>query len=179
MSEDAYINRGRAISEIKAALERRSSKSWNVEEGRGTGDILVTTPKEPLNSSMDDLKKFWALFGFPEGVGLKRHQIIFGEIAIKDSEYKEFIARANGRAPSVISDPANREQGARSRTGSDDEFGKLLRRRGRVPSDVRRHRRRSRAIRPNMCLVFERVSNAIGSSRRNRRFLPILVRIRG
>jgi hypothetical protein len=104
-----YTNRDRAISEIKVALARRSSISWNIEEGEGTGEILVTPPGKKWKAfvvSLGELKnhgklenELFDLFGFPDGLGLKRHQIVCGQIEIKGWEYEEFIARAEGRVP--------------------------------------------------------------------------------
>lgn len=102
-----YIDLETAITEIKAALKRRSAKSWSVTaERRGTayGTIRITSPPKRWNKyrniTEEDNKELHELFGLSDHISLSGI-LIMG----RRNEYEEYIDRANGRTPSVYADP--------------------------------------------------------------------------
>jgi hypothetical protein len=96
--------RDEAIVLIRAALKRRSGKSWSVKGGRGTawGWISISSPPSRKvggwQLSEADQAELSALLG-----RTVHHQ---GVSVPASSEYRrEFIARAEGREPEVVGTP--------------------------------------------------------------------------
>jgi hypothetical protein len=96
------IDRDEAIRRIKAALKRRSGKSWSVTGGRGTawGWITITSPPARrvefdamTAADKDELGRLLGLDGVAHCDGV---QVPAGH------DYRlEFVDRAEGRAPAV------------------------------------------------------------------------------
>lgn len=106
MSE-TYIDRNTAITEIKAALRRRSGKTWSVTGGRGTAWGWIRIKSTPARAqdefgTMTDAEatELNALLGFD---GTSHFQGI--SIPASNDYYREYIDRANGRTPSVNATP--------------------------------------------------------------------------
>ena len=120
------ITRDEAIRRIRAALRARSGKAWTVRGGRGTarGWITIDAPParrvwrlEPVERydgrgtldyvwkadptrawgycGPDDARLLADLLGLPS---VFHHGV---EVAASDAYYREYIDRAEGRAPSV------------------------------------------------------------------------------
>jgi len=95
------MERNEAIKEIRAALKRRSGKSWSVTGGRGTGwgwihiGVLPHDKKDPANheARRRELNDLLGVsgddFSVPASYDYRR----------------EYVDRANGRTPSVKGSP--------------------------------------------------------------------------
>lgn len=124
------MNRNETIAEIRAALKRRSGKAWSVTGGRGTtwGWITITAPparctwgerQKPGTDGCspadyesfdagepgrcmgpDDAAELAALLDIPPCMV---HRSV--SVPSQNDYYREFIDRANGRAPSVLGRP--------------------------------------------------------------------------
>lgn len=106
----ADIDLDTAISEIKAALKRRSPKSWSVtgvRRGTAYGHIYITAPPSRRNNfgtiTEEENKELHELFG----ISNERGVIDCDGISIMGwhNQYEEYIDRANGRTPRVYADP--------------------------------------------------------------------------
>jgi hypothetical protein len=96
------LDRNEAIRLIRAALKKRSGKSWSVRGGRGTtwGLIYISSPARRrefgggiVAAEREELAKLLAL----ESVGIQGVSIP-ASLAYR----QEYIARAEGRVPSVF-----------------------------------------------------------------------------
>lgn len=92
--QSRHIQRDEAIERIKAALKRRSGRSWSVTGGRGTarGWLNVTVPpKQRIDGGMnaDDCKALADLFGLPSPVH-------FQGLSIGPDERTWYVRRAEG-----------------------------------------------------------------------------------
>lgn len=126
-------NRDQTITEIRAALKRRSGKSWSVKGGRGTawGWISIDAPPSRRTWTSRPLPhnpggntpgaENWEEYDSGEPgrsmsptereelgqlLGLEgraHHQGV--SIPASSAYYREYIDRANGRTPSVIGQP--------------------------------------------------------------------------
>jgi hypothetical protein len=120
------VTRDETIAAIRAALKHRSGKPWSVTAGRGTGAgwITVTAPPRRRTGKMiehAELRDGRTHYGYEhidageqtgyltpqdaaelgELLGLGRAVHYQGEsIAASNGHYIEYIARAEGRAPS-------------------------------------------------------------------------------
>ncbi|MGD9622180.1 MAG: hypothetical protein AB7G47_19330 [Mycolicibacterium sp.] len=103
----APVDRDQTIAAIRAALRRRSGKSWSVRGGRGTtwGWITVSAPPRRCDKyghmGEEDRVELAALLDIDAnrigGDGAK--------IAASWDYRREYIARAEGRRPEVIATP--------------------------------------------------------------------------
>lgn len=91
-------DRDETITEIRAALKRRSDRAWSVRGGRGTSWGWITVIAPPARTqgggmSEEDQAELTRLFDEPvhhQGVSIPAQQ-----------DYRiEYIDRANGREPS-------------------------------------------------------------------------------
>lgn len=126
LSETGYVNvsRDETIRAIRAALKRRSGKSWSVTGGRGTGygwihidaprrrrtgDMQPTGEKDEYGRDKYELvdtgqpQEFGLITPQDQaelsellGVGVGRQGV---SIADSSNHYREYIARAEGRTP--------------------------------------------------------------------------------
>jgi hypothetical protein len=114
----AITNRDETIKRIRTALKARTGRTWSVRGGRGTawGWITVSAPPARLvcryacgptcshdryTLSADDEALLALALGFVEG----RSTYQGVSIAASSDYYREYIDRAEGRAPSVIGTP--------------------------------------------------------------------------
>ena len=94
-----YMERDEAISEIRAALKRRSGKTWSVTGDRGTawGWITIDAPParrtEKTHMTTADREELARLLGL--------NDVHFQGVSIPaSSQYRqEYVDRANGRTP--------------------------------------------------------------------------------
>lgn len=101
-----HIDRNEAIVAIKAALKKRSGKTWSVKGGRGTawGWITITALPARLGDggSMSDEDRV----ELGKLLGLEGPAEMYGESVAAGSDYRaEYVDRAEGRAPEVIGQP--------------------------------------------------------------------------
>jgi hypothetical protein len=97
----AATDRDETIKTIRAALKRRSGKTWSVRGGTGTawGWITITAPPARCDDgymSDADAAELADLLGFDRPVS---HQGV--EVAASSNRRQEYIDRAEGRTPSV------------------------------------------------------------------------------
>ena len=102
----ADLDRNTAIAAIRAALRRRSGKSWSVTGGRGTAwgwiEISVPPSRRDQYGAMpeEERKELGALLR----LGRPAHHT--GESVPSSYAYRrEYVDRAEGRQPSVIGEP--------------------------------------------------------------------------
>jgi hypothetical protein len=100
------MDRDEAITRIRAALKRRSTKRWSVRGGRGTswGWITIIAPPSRRGESDEmadeDCKELGELFG------LDRPAHFQGIDVPASSRYRhEYVTRAEGRQPDVLGTP--------------------------------------------------------------------------
>jgi hypothetical protein len=98
------MDRDEAITEIKAALRRRSGKTWSVTGGRGTawGWITIQAPPsrrtEPYGYMSDeDCAELGKLLGLDKPCHNQGESI-----PASSQHYREYVDRAQGKTPSVI-----------------------------------------------------------------------------
>lgn len=95
------MGRDEAITRIRAALRKRSGKSWSVRGGRGTswGWIDVDVPPAREANRAEELRELARLMKLPSvhDQGLL--------IPASSDYYREAVDRAEGREPSVIGKP--------------------------------------------------------------------------
>lgn len=127
---DMDLNRDAVIARIRTALKRRSGKAWSVTGGSGTawGWIQIHVPPKARTWRMRDTGQTDER-GYPvyadENTGEPGHQMgpadraelarLLGlsrpvhdqgvSIAASSAYYREYVDRAEGRAPSVIGVP--------------------------------------------------------------------------
>lgn len=110
--KNAGMDRNEAIKRIKAALQRRSGKTWGVTGGRGTawGWITVQAPPRRRTSNFDGTAS--GDHTTPEEraelatlLGLERIHPQGCSIAASSHYYREYVDRAEGREPSVRGEP--------------------------------------------------------------------------
>lgn len=100
------MDRNETIKEIRAALKRRSGKTWSVTGGTGTawGWISISSQPKHRNEygymSDADRAELGQLLGFDAPVHRQGESI-----ASSNDHYQEYIDRANGRVPSKIAQP--------------------------------------------------------------------------
>ena len=123
------MDRNTAISEIKAALRRRSGKPWSVTGGRGTAYGWITIDAPPARRMAKCRLKVGAITTWPEDyeqyidstpggsmtpddrtelaklLGLEAVHIQGVNVPASNQYYQEYLDRANGRTPSVIGQP--------------------------------------------------------------------------
>lgn len=99
------MDRNEAIKEIRAALKRRTGKTWSVTGGRGTawGWITITAPPSRLvdgwKLTQEDRAELSAALGVRD-VG-PQHEMIPAS-----PDYRQaYVDMANGRWPSVTPSP--------------------------------------------------------------------------
>lgn len=99
--------RDETIKTIRAALKRRSGKTWSVTGGTGTayGWITITAPPKRRDAwdrmSVGDAKELRELLG----LSVSRVQLQGVEVAAGSDYRQEYIDRAEGRTPTVIGTP--------------------------------------------------------------------------
>lgn len=99
-------DRDEAIKTIRAALKRRSGKTWSVRGGSGTtwGWITITAPPSRRDEdgymSEQEAAELAELLGFDLPVSQQGV-----EIAASANHRQEYIDRAEGRTPSVTGTP--------------------------------------------------------------------------
>jgi len=103
------VDRDQAITAIRAALKRRSGKSWSVRGGRGTtwGWITITAPPSRLagdEMTTEDAAELADL------LGLDLDQAHLQGVLVPDSnqDRREYIGRAEGAAAHVVPDATAR-----------------------------------------------------------------------
>lgn len=94
------LSRNAVTSRIRAALKRRSGKRWSVTGGRGTAYGWITIDAAP-GRSMTDAER--AELATLLGLDTVHHQGV--SIPSSNDYYREYIDRAEGRAPRVIGRP--------------------------------------------------------------------------
>lgn len=106
-----------AIVAIRAALQRRSGKTWSVTGGRGTGWgwIRIDAPPRECVYAWDDEDGSTAGTGsvmsgprrreLAQLLGLERVHAQGESIAASSDYYREYVDRAEGRTPSVVGRP--------------------------------------------------------------------------
>lgn len=107
------ITRSQAITDIRAALRRRSGKSWSVTGGRGTayGWIYITSPaarRESSRMSRADCQELHNLLGLAHEYCLCHRQLVGDQniqVPAGPDYYAEYIDRAAGREPRVLAHP--------------------------------------------------------------------------
>lgn len=126
-----YLDRNEVIRRIRAALQRRSGKPWSVTGGRGTAWGWITIDAPPAlrtwrsrlkaDASPAQLPEDYEEYdsGQPDGysspadrqelaklLGLD-HPVHFQgvQVASSSDHYREYLDRAEGRAPSTIAKP--------------------------------------------------------------------------
>ena len=123
------MDRNTTIGEIRAALRRRSGKAWSVTGGRGTAYGWITIDAPPARRTLKCRLKAGATTTWPSDyeeyidsspggsmtpgdrtqlarlLGLDAVHIQGVNIPASNEYYREYIDRANGRAPSVIGEP--------------------------------------------------------------------------
>lgn len=103
----APVDRDQAISAIRAALRRRSGKSWSVRGGRGTswGWIRISAPPRRCDRygqmGEEDRAELADLLDLRDG----RIGHAGAMIAASSAYRREYIARAEGRTPETIATP--------------------------------------------------------------------------
>ena len=98
------LSRNAVIARLKTALRARSGRAWSVTGGRGTAYGWITIDTLPSRRADDqayreDQQWLARLLGL-DGV---HHQGV--SIPASHDYYREYIDRAEGRAPSVIGHP--------------------------------------------------------------------------
>ncbi len=113
------MTRNETIQIIRAALQRRSGKTWSVTGGRGTAYGWITIDVPPSKRTWvgcgeyerntgqngghmgpDDRRELAELLGLKRSVHHQGH-----DIPASSDYYQEYIDRAEGRQPSVIGKP--------------------------------------------------------------------------
>jgi len=95
------IERDEAVKTIRAALRRRSGKSWSVRGGRGTawGHIYISSPPARMIDGFfmgpDEIAELSELLG----------EEVCSSTGVIVMDYYEYIDRAEGRTPSVTRTP--------------------------------------------------------------------------
>jgi len=128
---DTSIDRDQAIARIKAALKKRSNKSWSVTGGRGTGWGWITIDAPPSRRTWSNREKPGTFAGRPEDYeeydtekadaghmspddraelgklfGFDKPVHFQGISIAASSDYRrEYVDRAEGRTPSEIAKP--------------------------------------------------------------------------
>ena len=100
------MERNEAIRRIKAALKKRSGKSWSVTGGKGTAWGWITIHSLPSKRdsfgcmTSEDREELGKLLGL-------ENQVHFQGVSIPAAtDYREeYIARAEGRQPLVLGKP--------------------------------------------------------------------------
>lgn len=101
-----YTNRDNAIKAIRAALKARSGKTWSVRGGTGTawGWIRVAAAPKRCDAygtmTNEDAAELGRLLGLE---GPAHRQGV--SIAASAEHRREYVARAQGQAPSAIAQP--------------------------------------------------------------------------
>lgn len=99
-------DRAETITAIRAALKRRSGKTWSVTGGTGTayGWITITAPPKRCdqwgNMTDADRTELGELLGF--GRPVQRQGV---DVAASTDHRREYVDRAEGRKPSVVGTP--------------------------------------------------------------------------
>ena len=102
--EAVKMTRNEVIAKIKAALKRRSGKTWSVTGGRGTAYGWITISVRPSEleghtipeARRAELAKLLGLdFCHQQGIN----------VPAGSDYYQEYMDRAEGRAPSVFGKP--------------------------------------------------------------------------
>jgi hypothetical protein len=101
------MDRNEAISEIKAALRRRSGKTWSVTGGKGTawGWIKISAPPKRLTQpysymTPEDCAELAKLLGLDKPVHDQGESI-----PASSQYYREYVDRAQGKTPSIVGTP--------------------------------------------------------------------------
>ncbi|HET9189822.1 MAG TPA: hypothetical protein VFN69_04540 [Rudaea sp.] len=107
MNEQGFnFNRNETIARIRTALRKRSGKAWSVTGGRGTayGWITISAPPARRVQPFDYLSE---ADGAELAQLLGKDRIHCQGESIPDSHdyYREYVDRAEGRAPAVYGRP--------------------------------------------------------------------------
>lgn len=94
------LSRNTVTARIRAALRRRSGKRWSVTGGRGTAYGWITIDAAPSRSMTEAERAELATLLALDTV---YHQGV--SILASSDYYREYIDRAEGRAPRVIGRP--------------------------------------------------------------------------
>ena len=112
-----HLTRAETITRIRAALRRRSGKTWSVTGGRGTvyGWLKIDAPPQRRTfdpdgtgpgqyeygcTSLAERRELAGLLGLPNPIHCQGHSI-----PSSNDYYQEYVDRAEGRTPSVIGQP--------------------------------------------------------------------------
>lgn len=125
----ATVNRDTAIQRIRAALKRRTGRTWSVKGGRGTAWGWISIDAPPARRTVHCQLKAGARTTWPEdyeevdtsvpggamrmedrrilaeALGLEDVHSQGVKIAANHDYYVEYIDRAEGRTPSVVGVP--------------------------------------------------------------------------
>jgi hypothetical protein len=104
--EPDCTDRDTAIVAIRAALKERSGKAWSVTGGRGTswGWIYVSAPPSRRNGGSQGYLTDEDRAELSQLLGVEVHHQGVSIPALADYR-REYVARAQGKKPSIIAQP--------------------------------------------------------------------------